>query len=65
MNWYTCKCIAPGCSMIFKVGANTKMEAVDKVMVLGDKHNFDTHPEMPYVDEEKIRQFISRSLGKS
>lgn len=64
MGKYNCKCIAPGCTHLFLVEANTLEEGVQKVIDLGNAHNYQSHPEMPILSDEKIRVLVTKRIEK-
>lgn len=64
MGKYNCKCIAPGCHHVFLVEADTLEEAVQKVIFLGNEHNFKNHPDMPILSDEKLKTLVSKRIQK-
>lgn len=60
MSIYLYKCVVPGCDKCFEVEAISKKEAVNKLLVVDDEHDFEFHPELPIIFEEKKKSLLSR-----
>ncbi len=64
MNKYTCMCIVPRCSFAIRVETETPKEAVEKMIKTGEDHLLKSHPDVPVMDDEKIRECVRSNIKK-
>lgn len=64
MSKYSSGCMTPGCDHSFLVEAQGSEEALKKILEESKWHNYDFHPEMPILSEDKIKEIVLRSLKK-
>lgn len=64
MSEYSCKCPAPGCDLVFKVRANNRKDAFEKLFPIGKQHVIDSHPDFPEPDdvEERAKEYVMREM---
>lgn len=56
--------MAPGCNHHFVVDAEESNEAVSRILKEENDHNFECHPEMPIITDEKMRSLVKKGVRK-
>jgi predicted small metal-binding protein len=60
---YSFKCPAP-CNYEIKVDAQTDDDAMNKIMAAGQVHVRESHPDMPSMSEQQMKDMLKAGMKK-
>lgn len=62
---YSFTCPAPGCGHTMEVEAENDDEAMGKLLVAGDEHGKQVHPNIPQMPEEQAKEMVRVGMRKA